>query len=255
MALSAQPAVLLILFFRVALALAYPTGTGVILTPTAVLSGGAVLPSVLPAEGLVGKCAARHPHLVRSHSSGRHARCDRLVWRVKGFYPFPQGIKGPVAWLFRDTHQAISVSTAGGESKLLIDFMTEGGQAHPVWWDEAVKWRVLLGGSIRGEVRVRGTGEVCEHGTKLHRLAAAATAYDSRMNLYTNNCRIFCARMEREAQRLNDEDADDAGLPSARCRIALADARLALAIANAAALPMLYPASILLLCWNGLRDL
>ena len=251
----ATPAVWLILFFWVALALANPTGTRIVLTPRAVLSRGAVLPSVLPTEGLVGKCA-RHPHLLQCHSSGPDARRgDRLVWRVKGFYPFPQGVKGPVAWLFRDTHQAISVSTAGGESKLLIDFMTEGGQAHPVWWDEAVKWRVLLGGSIRGEVRVRSTGEVCGHGTKLHRLAAAATAYDSRMNLYTNNCRIFCARMEREARRLNDEDADDAGLPSARRRVALADARLALAIANAAALPMLYPASILLLCWNGLRDL
>ena len=131
--------------------------------------------------------------------------------------------------------------------------MTEGAQAHPVWWDEAAKWRVLMGGSIRGEIRVRSTGAICP-GTKLDRMRAAARAYDCRMNLYTNNCRIFCARMEREVQRLNDEDAQDSGQPSAKRRKALADARMAIAIAQAAVLPTLYPISILLLCWTGLRD-
>jgi len=206
-------------------------------------------------DGLVGT-GARHLTLRECPAIGAHAaERDRegLVCRIKGFYPFPQGIQGPVAWLFRDTHQAISISAAGGESKLLLDFMTEGGQAHPVWWDEAVKWRVLMGGSIRGEVRVRNTGAICP-GTKLDRMRAAARAYDCSMNLYTNNCRIFCARMEREVQRLNDEDALDSGQPSAQRREALADARMALAIAQSAVLPTLYPISILLLCWTGLRD-
>lgn len=182
------------------------------------------------------------------------AESERLACRVKGFYPFPQGVNGPIAWLFRDTHQAIEVTTAGGTSKLLLDFMTEGGPAHPVWWDEAVKWRVLLGGSICGEVRVRRTGEICKPDSKLERFKAAAMAYDTRMNLYTNNCRIFCARMEREVQRFNDDEANDAELPSAKRRMALADARLALKIAQAAMMPMLYPGCILLLCWTGFRD-
>ena len=36
----------------------------------------------------------------------------------------------------------------------MLDFMTLGGGAHPVWWDERVQYTVLFGGNIDGEVRV-----------------------------------------------------------------------------------------------------
>ena len=203
------------------------------------------------------------------------SREERLSCSIRGFYPFPQGVKGPLAWLFRDTHQAISVTTSDGDGGLLLDFMTEGGMAHPVWWDETEKWRVLLGGSIAGEVRVRETGtwdynndtpDQLGGSSKLRRLRAAALAYDDRMNLYSNNCRVFCARMEREVARLNAEEEEDderreeglaEGAASERPRRradddAAADARLALALLRAGVLPLLYPAAILWICWTGL---
>jgi len=177
-----------------------------------------------------------------------------LSCRIKGFYPFPQGINGPVAWLFRDTHQAIVVSTTAGNCTLLLDFMTSGGQAHPVWFDETTKWKVFLGQNIRGEVRIRSIGSVktSPQGSKIERFRAAAAAYDNNMNIYANNCRIFCTRMEREVERLNSEDADYAGQPTAA---AMADARLAFGILRAVALPMLYPALIIWICWAGLGDM
>ena len=99
------------------------------------------------------------------------------------------------------------------------------GQAHPVWWDEGVKWKVLLGQSIQGEVRIRtggrgarpdagreglrlvegmggaasGGDDVPSSSSKLERLREIAEGYDCSMNLYSNNCRVFCARMRREA--------------------------------------------------------
>ena len=57
-------------------------------------------------------------------------RREVLLCRIKGFYPFPQGIQGPFSWLFRDTHQAILVSTTAGDCQLFCDFMTEGGQVY-----------------------------------------------------------------------------------------------------------------------------
>jgi hypothetical protein len=56
----------------------------------------------------------------------------------------------------------------------------------------------------------------------------------------------------REAERLN---AEDLGAEEARARLLAADARLAIALVRASALPMLYPGGVLLLCWEGLRDL
>lgn len=162
-----------------------------------------------------------------------------LSCRVRGFYPFPEDSRtGLLGWLFKDTHQAISVQS--GSSRLFMDFMTEGGATHPVWYNEAVKWHVLLGGSIRGEVRIRGSAPP---GSKLAQLQLMAMAYEPSLNLYTSNCRIFCARMRREVDRLNGAPA----LPS--------DARLLAALLHAAALPMLYPVSVLLVCWEGLQDL
>lgn len=183
-----------------------------------------------------------------------------LSCRVRGFFPFPGGPRGPVAWLFRDTHQALSVKCADSDCRLHMDFMTEGGQAHPVWWDEGVKWRVLLGGSICGEVRIRSGGRAVlpdagERGapsSKLERLREIAESYDTRMNLYTNNCRIFCARMRREAERLNVEDLD---AKDAKDRLRAADLRLAVALLRASTLPMLYPGGVLFVCWEGLRNL
>ena len=162
--------------------------------------------------------------------------------RIKGFY-VPRWARGPIAWLLRDTHQAIIVSSPTGD-RVFMDFMTEGGAAHPVWWDEASKWQVMLGGSIRGEVRIRNPrpSAALRSDPKLDRLRAAAAEYDRSMHLYTNNCRVFCARMEREVARLNGED------PVA------ADARLACSLLSAGLLPALYPAFFLWLCWIGLRD-
>ena len=137
----------------------------------------------------------------------------QLSCKVRGFYPFPGGPRGPVAWLFRDTHQALSV-VGEDKARLHMDFMTEGGQAHPVWWDEGVKWKVLLGQSIQGEVRIRSGGrgglrlvegvggvasgvDATSPSSKLERLRQIAEGYDCSMNLYSNNCRIFCARMRR----------------------------------------------------------
>ena len=188
-----------------------------------------------------------------------------LSCRVRGFFPFPGGPRGPVAWLFRDTHQALSV-VGDDKARLHMDFMTEGGQAHPVWWDEGVKWKVLLGQSIRGEVRIRSGGRAGVRivegdaraasgdapSSKLERLREIAESYDTSMNLYTNNCRIFCARMRREAERLNLEDLD---AEEARARSLAADIRLAIALLRASTLPMLYPGGVLLICWEGLRDL
>ena len=67
----------------------------------------------------------------------------------------------------------------------MMDFMTAGAQSHPVWYDERVKWQVLLGGSIDGEVRIRGRDP--PPGSKLARLRQHAESYDTRMRLYTNN--------------------------------------------------------------------
>ena len=87
---------------------------------------------------------------------------ELLTCRVKGFYPFPEseGGGGLARWLFRDTHQAVAVRSrrrspvACESSSLLMDFMTRGGAAHPVWWSEPVQWHVLLGDGIDGEVRL-----------------------------------------------------------------------------------------------------
>ena len=64
-------------------------------------------------------------------------------------------------------------------------------------------------------------------------------------------CRMVHHR-RREAERLN---AEDLGAEEARARLLAADARLAIALVRASALPMLYPGGVLLLCWEGLRDL
>ena len=180
---------------------------------------------------------------------------ETLSCRIRGFYPFPGEVPaGLFGWLFRDTHQAISVTTSAGNERLFMDFMTEGGQSHPVWYDDIVKWQVLFGVSIQGEVRIRGTGGLS--GTKLHRLRCVAEDYTNEMNLYTSNCRVFCARMEREVVRLNAEDTTLA--LDARRRWAAevaADGRLALAVLRAGALPLLYPGVVLAICWDGLKGL
>eukprot|EP00310_Coccolithus_braarudii_P010439 CAMPEP_0183363988 /NCGR_PEP_ID=MMETSP0164_2-20130417/77772_1 /TAXON_ID=221442 /ORGANISM="Coccolithus pelagicus ssp braarudi, Strain PLY182g" /LENGTH=102 /DNA_ID=CAMNT_0025539201 /DNA_START=11 /DNA_END=316 /DNA_ORIENTATION=- len=102
-----------------------------------------------------------------------------------------------------------------------MDFMTEGGALHPVWWDEMTRWTLLLGQSIEGEVRVRAHGPRCP---KLERLREMAEQYDTRLSLYSNNCRIFAARMQRAADRLNAEDECSTRSAEWRRRELLADA-------------------------------
>mmetsp|Transcript_35181 Transcript_35181/g.110536 ORF Transcript_35181/g.110536 Transcript_35181/m.110536 type:complete len:241 (+) Transcript_35181:63-785(+) len=183
---------------------------------------------------------------------------ERLTCRVKGFYPFPEseGGGGLARWLFRDTHQAVAVRSmrrspvACESSSLLMDFMTRGGAAHPVWWSEPVQWHVLLGGGIDGEVRLRASGSAVPAGSKLAAVRDFAAAYDERpLSLYSGNCRVFCARVRREVARLNNADLSR---PARQAAEAAADARLALSLLHAGALPALYPAVALALCWEGL---
>ncbi len=189
-----------------------------------------------------------------------------LSCNVLGFYPFPKSnSRGPLEWLLKDTHQAIVVTEsmpgrAAKTKRVRMDFMTKDGGNHPVWYDEATKWNVFFGGSIDGEVRVRDLWTNVKHRTtnqtngqfqysdvhsldsleqnstssKLDRLIVYANDYDCKMNLYSNNCRMFAARMEREVKRLNAEDNKDSS-------ILAADVRCALRILWAAVLPTLYP--------------
>jgi len=167
-----------------------------------------IIPKAMPRFAiLLGCCACSLRVLALTPPQPAQLSC-----KVRGFYPFAGGPRGPVAWLFRDTHQALSV-VGEDKARLHMDFMTEGGPAHPVWWDEGVKWKVLLGQSIQGEVRIRsggrgglrlvegvgvgGAAPGASASSKLERLREIAEAYDCRMNLYSNNCRIFCARMRR----------------------------------------------------------
>mmetsp|Transcript_4813 Transcript_4813/g.10187 ORF Transcript_4813/g.10187 Transcript_4813/m.10187 type:complete len:195 (+) Transcript_4813:502-1086(+) len=169
------------------------------------------------------------------------------------------------------------------KTSVLIDFMTKGGATHPVWYDEVVKWNVFLGGNIEGEIRVKILGtkvqreatkkatngtardtdaivHTVEEGSdpgsgssKLARLMAYADSYDRRMNLYSNNCRIFAARMEREAERINLEcmDITSASQGDWSHDMAVANLRCSLRILWAAFLPSLYPLGVILLLCEG----
>lgn len=197
-------------------------------------------------------CRAR---IVACTPAVRPGDADRLSFRVQGYFPFPRvgeqegATMRLLAWIFKDTHQAVAVRSSASGGRLLMDFMTEGGASHPVWWDERVKWGVLLGSSIRGEVRIRRYGARSE---LLERLERTATGYGSELNLYTSNCRIFCARMRREAERLN---AEAEGQGHDRWAELAADARLAVDVVRWGMLPLAYPASVLVLCWEGLKEL
>ena len=53
-----------------------------------------------------------------------------LTSKIRGYYPFPHadpGVLAPLKFLFRDTHQAITVRSSGG-GRIMMDFMTAGGQ-------------------------------------------------------------------------------------------------------------------------------
>lgn len=244
----AHPAILGLCYVSTASSLLQPPLPPLPLLDRGQRSHGPPLPP-LTDRGL-GRCdVERQARLEASDGAAAASRAGALTWRVRGFYPFPgEPPSGLFGWLFRDTHQAIAVTDAASPGeRLLMDFMTAGGQSHPVWWDEAAKWRVLCGQSIDGEVRVRATGP--PRSPKLAQLRAAALAHDPRMQLYGNNCRIFCARMAREAERLNAEGAEGAGAALA------ADGRLLLATLGSGALPALYPLGVLALCWEGLREL
>jgi len=220
-----------------------------------------------------------------------------LSCRVLGFYPFPNPPpKGVLGWMLRDTHQAILVESSyyslfdGGDERnkttakkrsrspsrkrrkrrvMLVDFMTENSEFHPVWYDEATKWDVMLGGTIRGEIRIRdigrkrrsnddeGEGDDANNNTnngnhpkmEVEEFLRIANSYDRGMNLYTNNCRIFCARMEREIGRLdNDRETDVSAVASASL-----DVRFLARLAVAVILPAIYPLSAIVLLYFGCR--
>lgn len=169
------------------------------------------------------------------------------------------------------------------KTSVLIDFMTKGGATHPVWYDEVMKWNVFLGGNIEGEIRVQILGtkaqreatkkatngtardtdaivHTVEEGSdpgsglsKLARLMAYADSYDRRMNLYSNNCRIFAARMEREVERINLEcmDTTSASQGDWSHDMAVVNLRCSLRILWAAVLPSLYPLGVILLLCEG----
>lgn len=208
---------------------------------------------------------------------------SKISSRILGFYPFPNSPpRGPLGWLLKDTHQAIivtetmpRVAVRTSESRKLksqktsvrMDFMTRNGTNHPVWYNEIIKWNVLLGGSIDGEVRVKVLGTKTQRKTtnstneelkddevllldssKLKRLIAYANDYDCQMNLYGNNCRMFAARMEREVIRINLEGKEKQDLSH---EILLADLHCALRIMWAAILPSLYPLGAIFCIYEG----
>lgn len=177
-----------------------------------------------------------------SESAANAVEKEKLSCRIRGFYPFPGEPRDPVSWLFRDTHQGIMVRSSVGSARLFMDFMTRGGATAEVWWNEEAKWMVFLGFPFPGEVRIRNSGTSILPGSKLEQLQKIALTYDCDMNLYTNNCRMFCARMQREVERLNAEDSiyvDDI----------VADSRLALALLTSSMLPLLYPASLAMITY------
>jgi len=222
---------------------------------------------------------------------------ETLSCKIVGFYPFPPPPpKGLIGWLFRDIHEAIIIrsSIKGKNNAILLDFMTKGGQGHPVWWDENAKWNVFLGGTIEGEIRLRflgsrqqsesrdiidvsnntdkGNENQISSSPKIEKLIQIANAYDCKMNLYRNNCRFFSACMEREVDRLNNENLLESPLDSGtdafnsndgsrltttaksttieRSQNFVANSRFAIRIFGAILLPASYPLAILWLCYG-----
>jgi hypothetical protein len=196
--------------------------------------------------------------IIPEHHIKNNEEDDILSCRILGFYPFPTPPpKGLSGWLFKDTHQAILIeSSMYKNQKLLMDFMTKDGELHPVWYNENVKWGVMLGSNIKGKVRIRVLGgkvgrrrarrrqrqqqqqqgereeleasnnleeeddddyngriqeqqniEETLRSSKMGEILQIAQSYNTNMNLYRNNCRIFCANMEREVGRVNQQQA------------------------------------------------
>jgi hypothetical protein len=213
----------------------------------------------------------------RQHHMKNNSEDDILSCRILGFYPSPTPPpKGFWGWLLKDIHQAIIIeSSMYKNQKLLMDFMTKDGGLHPVWYNENVKLGVMLGSTIKGEVRIRVLGgktgrrqrtrrrqqeqgreelevsknlqedydddcndriqqqkkneniieeisaaaakaattaeltsdetETVLNSSKMGEILQIAQSYDTSMNLYRNNCRIFCANMEREVERVNQQ--------------------------------------------------
>jgi hypothetical protein len=104
-------------------------------------------------------------------------------------------------WLLNDVHTAITVTTSAGADRLFADFMTADGDSADVWWNEQTQLLVLMGASIPGEVRIKNPSSSSLRGDpspQLQQLRNYAKAYDTNMNIYTNNCRTFTRRMQRE---------------------------------------------------------
>ena len=97
-------------------------------------------------------------------------------------------------------HTAITVTTSTGADRLFADFMTADGDSADVWWNEQTQFLVLMGASIPGEVRIKNPSSSLrgDPSPQLQQLRNYAKAYDTNMNIYTNNCRTFTRRMQRE---------------------------------------------------------
>lgn len=72
-------------------------------------------------------------------SSTQKEEEEVLSCKILGCYPFPTPLpEGPLGWIFRDTHQAIVVSSRRGNQtaiRVWMDFMTQGAEFHPVWYN------------------------------------------------------------------------------------------------------------------------
>jgi hypothetical protein len=103
-------------------------------------------------------------------------------------------------WLLNDVHTAITVTTSAGADRLFADFITADGDSADVWWNEQTQLLVLIAASIPGEVRIKNPSSSLrgDPSPQLQQLRNYAKAYDTNMNIYTNNCRTFTRRMQRE---------------------------------------------------------
>jgi hypothetical protein len=141
---------------------------------------------------------------------------------LSSFSGTPRGLSG---FLFGDVHSAIEItSNVDGQPKLMLDFMTQDGQAADVWSNEYLQLAVLLGTSIPGEIRLLGTGKRAriKGGVELspqpQRIMEFSDNYDMEMNIYVNNCQTFTRQMEREVKRLNEVNlAHSSSSPPTRC--------------------------------------
>ena len=96
---------------------------------------------------------------------------------------------------------------------------------------------------------------------KMQQILQIAESYNCQMNLYTNNCRMFVAAMEREIERLNcdsstcsSDNNDDVNTPHAYTTMVLADLRMYFRMLLAILLPTIYPLFAILALYEGFAN-